>query len=271
MAFSRSVFTVLLISVVCKASNVPVYLWGGMAAPKMKSNPLTTTTSPAFSIILSDQLAENPFTVVFIEKTLSIEDFSHRNAEGKTSFPYLYENLKKSLFLPSVENAMDALNLFEDPKKVTLTELGLSEEIIPVTGKFLFISMEDAREGESRDELLRRHNDFMKATVLALQKERRSVVAVYTAIEESWVIPHSRIRRQAADSNITEYILDGLRLYARSIRLVDGTNTVELQGLSSFSSDINTTALTLKTTLTFPSNSIVLNFKGVSGYWFFGK
>lgn len=274
MAFSRSVFTVLLICVVCKASNVPVFLWGDLSAPNLKFNPLTTTTSPAFSEILSKQLSEDPFTVVFIEKTLSVEDFSRKNDDGETSYPYLQGNIRKSLYLASVENAIDALELLEDPEKVSFLHMedGLSPQIEDNTGKFVFINLEDAKDGESRVDMLYRHNKFMKDIVSKLQMQHKKVVAVYTARQPSWAITHSRLRRQAENSNNTDdYILDGLRLYANNIMLVDDTKIISLEGLTSSTSDINSTANTLNTTLRFNENSIVLSFRGAGGYWFFGE
>lgn len=270
MAFSRLVFTVLLISVVCNASNVPAFLWGDIAAPNMKMNPLMPTTTPAFSDILSEELINEPFTVIFIEKTLSIEDFSRRD-DGKTSFPYLHANLGKSVYLPSVENAINAINLLEDPTEMdlmTLTEEGLSGEIVPGTSKFLIINLEDAREGESRAELLRRHNEFMEETMLMLQKQHGSVVGVYTGLTSSWGCAHSRSRRQAATTT-SDYVLDGLRLYAKNIHLVDGDTTTVLKDPSSSSSEINPRNMT--TTLNFSSSSIALYFKETGGYWFFGE
>ncbi|KOB75241.1 putative vacuolar ATP synthase subunit S1 [Operophtera brumata] len=273
MALSRSVFTVLLLCVVCKASNVPVFLWGDLSAPNLKANPLTVTTSPAFSDILSQELSGEPLTVIFIEETLSNEDFSRRNADGETSFPYLHSNLGKSVYLPSVENPIEALNLLEDPEEVsfvTLTEDGLSSEILPNSGNVLFINLKDAKDGESRGDMLQRHNDIMEDIVSKLQESHKSVVAVYTALQPSWVVSHSRFRRQAVDSNNTnEYALDGLRLYAKKIILVDDNKITSLEELSSSSSELNSTATTLKTTLQFSENSIVLSFRGAGGYWFF--
>lgn len=264
MAFTRAALTVLLLSVACRASNVPVFLWGDLAKPNLKSNPLTTTTSPAFSDILSAELVEDPFIVVFIEKTLSIEDFSRRNAYGQTSFPYLQANMGKSVYMASVENAFSALTLLADPVDalMTLTEDGLVPKTIP-EGKFIIISLEDAREGESRSDLLLRHNDFMKHTMLKLKNVYEKVVGIYTARDQSWSISH-RVRRQAAAE--TGFTVDGLGLYA-NITLTEGTNTVHLQGLTSSSSEYTET--TQKTTLTFNTNSIVLNFRSTGGYWYF--
>ncbi|XP_048003401.1 V-type proton ATPase subunit S1 [Leguminivora glycinivorella] len=278
MAFSL-VFTLLALSAVSYATNVPVYLWGDLAKTSLKASPLYTVEPEEFSGILNEELSRDPFTVIFIEETLSVEDFSRKNAEGKTSFPYLRANIRNSAYLPSVENALGALNKLADPEKVNhvkLTENGLSAEIEPESGKFLFINLKDAKEGESRFDLLRRHNDFMEDMFSKLQERYETVVAIYTAHFPSWTVSHSRVRRQAANnetqSDSSTLMFDGLLLAYKSVRLIDDNAETVLTAITGSSViDANATVPTQNSTLTSGENKIVLYFTQEPGYWILQK
>lgn len=273
MAFRRLVL-LLILSVSCYASNVPVFMWGDLENVLYKSNPLSTESSSDFSSLVKNEVDGDSFLVVFVEETLSVEDFSRKNENGETAFPYLHDNLKRSIYLPNVENALSALNKLVDPTKVEhvkLTENGLSAEIENEDSKVLFIKLNDAKEGESRWALLKRHNDFMEDMISKLKKHY-NVVACYTASYPSWTIPetHSRSRRQTPEVIPGDYSFNGTRLYVKNILLNDGTATTNL-GVPVGDSVFNTT--TQNTTLTFTTspNTLVLNFHQSGGYWFFGE
>ncbi|XP_026489432.1 V-type proton ATPase subunit S1 [Vanessa tameamea] len=275
MAFCRLVFPILVISVVSSyaTEQVPVFLWGDLKTKSIKSNPLTNVPKDTFEAILKSELEDDPFTVICIDETLSVEDFSHKNSEGDTSFPYLHANIGNALYLPSVEQALDVLNHIANPEKVdhvTLTENGLSAEFEPVSGKFLFINLKDAREGESRADMLRRHNDFMEDMFTKLTEKYKNVVAIYTAEYPSWTISssHLRVRRQAESGQIEE-TMDGLKLYVKDITLTVGTEKTSLNNVASYSSEFNGT--TMSTTMNFGENSVTLNFLQKAGYWFFNS
>lgn len=274
MAFSRTVFTVLLLSVACNASVVPVFLWGDLAKLPSKSYPLQTTTTDEFGNILAKELAQQPFTVAFIEKTLSVEDLSRKNGDGETAFPFLHNNLGDGLYLPSVSDPLLALDSLANPEEidhVKLIEDSLPAEIKPGTSKFLYIDLEDAKDGESRFDLLRRHNDFMASIFTKLQAQYPNLIAIYTAENPSWVIPeeHLRYRRQAAENSSSTINVDGLLFYAKTIQIQEGTNNIKVEGLSSTSTSYNETLGTQNTTLNYGNNILVLNFKKAAGYWFF--
>lgn len=274
MAFCRLVLPILVLSVVSSYANiqVPVFIWGDLKT-SIKSNPLSNIGQDEFESILKRELEAEPFTVVFIDETLSVEDFSRKNSEGETSFPYLHANIGNAAYLPSVEEALDVLNNLADPEKadrVKLTENGLSAEFEPESEKILFINLKDAREGESREVMLRRHNDFMQEAFTKLEKQYGKVVAVYTAEYPSWTVPKglSRSRRQAQEGSI-DTALEGLKLYAQNIILTVGSETTNLNNLQSSSSEFNGT--TMSTTMNFGGNSITLNFAQQAGYWFFNS
>lgn len=285
MACSRLVFLTLVLSVVSSfAVHVPVYIWGDLPTTGIKSNPLSKVSADGFRTLLKQELTSDPLAVVFIEETLSVEDFSRKNAEGETSFPYLHANIGDSVYIPSVENALRVLNKIADPEKVDhvkLTDEGLSADINPESGNFLFVNLKDAREGESRAELLRRHNDFMEDMFSKLRERYDSVVAIYTAHYPSWTVPeyHSRVRRQATSNETAaivtsphDYVLDGLRLYTSGILLGEDGKIVALDTALSNSTSFNTNnTVVMNTTLQFSEASLTLNFRLKSGYWFFGE
>lgn len=231
MAFCRSVLVLSVLGLLnsVTASNVPVLMFGDVASTQEESLPLSKVSFTEFNTILKHTLVNDPFTVIFIEETLSVEDFSLKNSEGETSFPFLHSNIGKAVYLPSTTSPLRALNKLADPEKVDhvkLTENGLSAEIEPESGKFLFINLKDAKEGETRAELLRRHNDFIEELIGKLKKRYPEVVAVYTAHYPSWTIAehHSRQRRQATEAQAEPgfYNLAGLMLYVKSMVLNDG-------------------------------------------------
>lgn len=280
MAFCRLVLP-LVLSLIClqsaTSSQVPVFLWGDLATTSIKANPLSKVSLQEFDALLKQELKDDPFTVVFIEETLSVEDLSEKNDDGESSFPFLQANIANSVYLPSVETAVKALNKLADPEKVDhvkLTENGLSAEIKPEGGRFLFITLKDAKDGESRAELLRRHNNFIEDMCGKLQEHNKQVVAIYTAHNPSWTIPeHSRVRRQAS-ANVTSsnsiLKLDNLLLYVNQLVLTIGNTTQNLQSPSSQTTTLNGTDLVAD--LVYGDKTVKLFFnENAYGYWFFSE
>lgn len=275
MAYCRLVFPLLVLSVVQSyASSVPVFLWGDLSKTSLKSNPLAAVSEKEFEDVLKEELSGDPFTVIFIEETLSVEDFSSKTLDGEVPLRYLRSNLGDSYYLPSVSNALEALNSFADVEKenhVKLTENGLSAEIEPEGGKFLFIELKDANEKDTRAELLRRHNDFMEDMFAKLHNRYEKVVAIYTARNPSWTVSEShRVRRQATEDNKV-YRLDGLLLYVEDLMLTELNKTIHLDNLESSTSTFNDTSNTMITSMKFGADEIQLNFVHKNGYWTFGK
>lgn len=277
MAFCRVVFPLLVLSIVsCSASYVPVYIWGDLAKYPGSLDSLSQLSSSEFRQVLKQELSDDTVTVVFVEDTLSVEDLSLKNSDGESIFPYLHSTVGDAIYLSSVKNTLKAIDQLADPSEtdhIKLTENGLSEDISSNSdgkGRFVVIRLVDAREGESRAEMLERHDQFIQETFTKMQKENDQVVAVYTAEYPSFTIPktYSRTRR-AAEAGPMTYGLSGLRLYAASIQLKDGNSTIPLSVLTATSSEFNNTIQ--NTTMTFDNTTIVLNFNQKGGYWFFGK
>ncbi|XP_047518320.1 V-type proton ATPase subunit S1 [Pieris napi] len=271
MAFSRLVlsFALLCIPSSLASVSVPVLLWGDLAGPSMKSNPLGEVSQSEFEDILNNELKDDQFTVVFIDESLSVEDFSRKNSEGKTSFPYLKSNIAEALYLPAVENVLEVFHKYSDSNAdhVTLTENGLSAEIEKENVKYLFINLRDAREGESRADMLLRHNDFIEAMVSKLQEQYDKVAAIYTGEFPSWTIPESHLRtRRATPGVFYSTALNGLRFYARDIIITSKAGEFNLTGLSGGTTNFNETVM--QATLNFSNGSLILNFESKLGYWF---
>lgn len=269
MIYSRLIL-LLILSVSCYANNVPVFLWGDLAKKFQEGNPFNTITTPEFKTIVNQELTDGQLLVTFVEETLSIEDLSRKNEDGETAFPYLQEHIKRSLYFPSVQNPMEALNELasgEKAKHLKLTENGLSAGIENIEGGELIIKLEDGSEGESRFDLLQRHNDFMEMTVNTLKKRFGAVVACYTAHYPSWTISaaHSRQRRQA-EAAAGDYSFDGLRLYVAKFLMSNGSVVTNL-GVPTAVSEFNATSM--NTTLTFDTAKLTLNFHQEGGYWYF--
>lgn len=271
MAFCRLILPLLVLSVV-SASNVPVFLWG-LPKTSLKSNPLTTVASPDFEAILRKEVENAPFIVVFTEESLSVEDISRKNADGETSFPFLHSEVPSSLYLPSVENALRVLKDFaEKSDSVDLTEQGLSGDIEDYNNRVLFVNLKDAKEGESRSAMLRRHDELIAEIFDKLEKKYDNVIGVYTGRNPSWTIPatHSRVRRQASEAAVSspDYIMNGLRLYAKEIKVSTENSTSNITGFLNSSSVFNETFMS--TTMDFGVTTLILNFRSAGGYWFFG-
>ncbi|KAH9642731.1 hypothetical protein HF086_018477 [Spodoptera exigua] len=231
MAFCRVVFPLLVLSVIsCYASKVPVFMWGESIKSSVKANPLTTYTSEEFSAAVEQVVLPGTLTLVFIEPRLSVEDLSQKNSNGETSFPYLHDNIDDAVYLPNVKNALKALNRTAGASAVHIYVTEESPDVLGLSklddGNFIFIHLNDAREGESREEMLRRHDDFMHATMGDLPDEL-TAVGIYTANYPSWTIPASKSRpRRAVEENSAKsrmYTTDGLRMLAKAVKVVSDT------------------------------------------------
>lgn len=276
MAFCRVVFPLLVLSVIsCYASNVPVIIWGNLHGTSLKADPLSVISEGDLKNTVREVLEDDPVTIVFVEETLSVEDFSRKEADG-TSFPYLHGNINKAIYLPNVENPLLALKSLENGEEtsIVLTENGLTEDL-PAKGsnsvKFVIINLKDAGEDESRPAFLRRHDRFMQDTMLEMQKRYGNVIAIYTAENPSWIIPqpsHSRVRRDTNTS--TPYTLGNLRLSVNTIILESKNRSITLP--QAIGSEISLNVTTLNATLAFGNDiNVTMNFYIKAGYWFFNS
>ncbi|XP_072943269.1 V-type proton ATPase subunit S1 [Epargyreus clarus] len=270
MAFSRSVFVLLVLNVVVSFATVPVFIWGDLEGKAPKSNPLWTVTELEFEGIMKRELQDNPFVAVIVDESLSVEDFSLKT-DGATVFPYLHANIGKAVYLPAVESPLDTLHRIADPKKtsfIQVTDEEFSAELDTQDDGTVFITLKDAQVGETRADLLRRHSDFMEDMFSKLQQKYDKVVAVYTARYPSWTVPSHRARRQAeASTNTTDYMLNGLRLYVNQTILTIKGQVTNLTSLVSSQTTFGENYMT--TEMNFGDQILTLNFTQNRGYWSF--
>lgn len=266
--------------------RVPVMMWGSSSLENRWGAPLRQVTEGEFASLLSDQISPHTFTVIFIEETLSVEDLSRKDADGATPFVNLRNKVKDDSFsyVPAVPMALDALERFAEPDRIDrieMTDEGLSADIVPGAGKFLFISLKDARVGEDRFKMLYRHDRFMKEMFDKLSKKHRSLLAVYTARDPSWEnFPEqqTRFRRHLlADTDVEGFnnASDKVYLYMENVvKYVEGdfaTLTSQGMTLKSQNSSFISASLTLLDKNSTETFEVSMNFMKKSGYWFLGE
>lgn len=266
------------------ASRVPVLMWGS-AVVGGGARPLQHTSGEQWERAAATETAGHDLTVVFVEETLSAEDLSGRDAEGRVAFPQVRTRIDSGrlVHLPAVPSPLTALRHLAHPdhlNRVRLTDEGLSADIHSATGKFLFIELEDAKEGEDRFRMLARHDAFMNQMFDKLLEKHPSVLAIYTAHYPSWEIPTERVRRETSrhlmevdePSTVSGFYnsSDKVYLYAPMIKLVTESKDVNITNgeptLTEYSGGYN---------LTFPlkedEENIVFVVEGRQGYWWMGQ
>ncbi|XP_077287937.1 uncharacterized protein LOC143912526 [Arctopsyche grandis] len=263
------------------ASRVPVLMWGS-AVVGGGARPLQHTTPEQWERVAATETAGHDLTVVFVEETLSAEDLSGRDSEGRVAFPQVRTRIDSGrlVHLPAVPSPLAALRHLatahpDHLNRVRLTDEGLSADIHSATGKFLFIELEDAKEGEDRFRMLARHDAFMNQMFDKLLEKHPSVLAIYTAHYPSWEIPTERVRRDSSrhlmqaveePATISGFYnsSDKLYFYAPTISLatedVNFTITNELPTLSESGMNYNLTFDKTEGSITFVVESR-------HGYW----
>ncbi|XP_059468627.1 V-type proton ATPase subunit S1-like [Neocloeon triangulifer] len=191
--------------------SVPVLLW---QSPSLKGQETTVKESPKkaaaglekvddelFSTLLKEIItakAGKPLILLFLEENLSSEDFL---TDEEKVFPHLQKIINKSkdtVYLPSVVSPTTALKELDQNGYTWLPynsdELPESESII------LVINLDDAQEGESRPEMLSRHDQKINTIYNSALKVFNNVLGIYTSRYSSWnsaEVALHRVRRQA--------------------------------------------------------------------------
>ncbi|XP_065342830.1 V-type proton ATPase subunit S1-like [Cloeon dipterum] len=226
-----SVLVIFLASTLIQADNglnldvpnveesVPVLLWQSPAAkgqvdivkdvPKKTAAGLEKVDDELFTNLLKEKISSKgskPLVLLFLEENLSSEDFV--TDEDKV-FPHLQKIIDKSrdtIYLPSVVSPTTALKELDQDGYTWLSynseELPESESII------LVINLDDAQEGESRPQMLSRHDEKISSIYSSALKVYSNVLGIYTSRYSSWnsaEVSVHRIRRQAAPSTSVTY------------------------------------------------------------------
>ncbi|XP_026273907.1 V-type proton ATPase subunit S1 [Frankliniella occidentalis] len=180
-------------------SHVPVLLWQSHNGAESELNPpaLSRMNVEEFADVLMRRVEadHNPVVVLFVEDTLSIEDFSRQSSGRSSLFPAL-QTIKgdvKLEFIPSVQTPVKALN--------RLSKLGykweqINGEVLPEANKkILIVNLSDLKVKEDRPSMLLQHDKYMTSLYKRMVTVYPNILAVYTGRHSSWTAPESRVRR----------------------------------------------------------------------------
>ncbi|KAK9877238.1 hypothetical protein WA026_016982 [Henosepilachna vigintioctopunctata] len=177
---------------------VPVFMWETQNSVQ-PSPALQRINEKDFNEIVSEKLKTKPLVVVFAEETLSPEDFAQHNENGKTSFKALHKLLESSNvdYKPYVQNPIGAVKQLE--KGVTEVSIAsLLRNFNVPKDEVLIVDLNDAKDDEDRQDMLRRHDTAISQVFEKLLTNTDNILAIYTAHHPSWVTPeevkHRNIR-----------------------------------------------------------------------------
>lgn len=198
-----------------KKYHVPLLIWGpnyellkDEAFPFLKQVSSDEFVNHFMKNVLKDN-SKRPPILVFVEETLSTEDFSALVTKYENPFPSLeaIANENNLEFLPSVESPVTALSSSNVKSYgFTSSDVSLDElENIKLKNNVIYlVNLEDADSKEDRPEMLLRHDDRIGKLYNKLIKSNNDIVAILTGRYSSWTEPWaeevSRIRRQANDT-----------------------------------------------------------------------
>ncbi|XP_044256758.1 V-type proton ATPase subunit S1 [Tribolium madens] len=280
------VITVLSINLVSSAEFVPVYMWGTTKLSE-RVPALHKISQDSFKDTLLEYLKEDPYIIVFVEPTLSPEDFAQHDQNGEIAFPNLH-GLKKLrshvAYKPYVQNPVKAVKQLN--KEVTELSIGslLSSSNVP-KDNILIIDLNDAKDDEPRFHMLKRHDSDIVSIYKDILEQRNNVLAIYTANHTSWIAPeditHSRSRSLLQLEDSEEKKDTGIRFSSAHLLLYlsdkgsykvnkDTSNiTIDNSFMLSETSDMDNKE---NITATLSGSSLSINFaikvNNVSGYWY---
>lgn len=200
-------FTIGFIAVrVIGDGEVPVLIWGtGLDLIKHKPYALDKLSAGEFyDYYLKNLISFSPPVVtVFIEESLSSEDFRWRDFNNENEYAALQhvaekENLK---FIPYVNNPLKALKrLKDDDYKIRVYEKGSkkedeqiiqTEKVYNDSNNVFMINLFDALSTEDRPNMLKRHGQYIDAICKQMQEKYGNVICILTATQPSWIEPDS--------------------------------------------------------------------------------
>lgn len=269
-----SLYLLVLIHL-CQSEFVPVFMWG----TKSTSDPvpaLHKLSQNSFKDYISDVLKSNPTVVLFVEQSLSPEDFGQRDRLGNSPFNYLSKARKSSkvTYLPYVQNPIKAIrHSSEDVFETSIEQL--TDDVEIPDSKVIIVALNDARDNEQRFDLLKRHDSFIASVYEKLLKDDSNVLAFYTAHRASWIGSgeiHSRKSRAlfaaSDEQSPNQYFSESIFFYTSGNANVTLNNNVETVALSY--TETNTTDSVVLTGAANTSNiQFSLDFlKSSTGYWY---
>lgn len=231
---------VLLFSIFSNVfGNVPVLLWESSSSDKITDFPaLSRISCERFNQYMLKKVhteQSSSVIVLFVEESLSVEDFSWQDSQRHGYFPNI-ENITSTAanveFLPSVESPVDAIkNLVKYGYKVEYVQ---GQEFPENKKVILIVKLQDANAYEDRPDLLRRHDFAVAKTYSQALAKWSHVIAVFSGLQSSWVQPEeiNRVKRDVDVSgnstNFLLYRLDSALLFSHNATLVDGESVHDL-------------------------------------------
>lgn len=273
----------------CSGDIVPVYMWETKESPE--SVPaLGRINKETFKEVLKSRIQNNPRIVVFSETNLSPEDFIGHDEEGHSNFQHLadLESTARISYLPYVE---DPINVIRELSDNDVTEISLetlnNQPIVPKS-RILIVDLNDAKDDEDRNDMLRRHDATIFSVYKKLLKEDDNILSLFTAYHSSWIIPEDvtsfRQKRHiladppapaAIDDVLYEtkeamfYLKSNATFFANgTIYSIPGDATYSAS--SDFNNETNLIELTIKATSNDPELKMTF-WNSTKGYWVWTK
>lgn len=289
MSVHISILVLLLIYIlslidISSAECVPVFMWGNIQYSESVS-PLKKINQELFADVLENQLDKESPLVIFVEQTLSPEDFNSEDEEGKSIFPTL-EALKESTtinYLSCVKNPIMSITSMKERNSMKSSVPNILNGSVKIrAGDILLVDMNDANEDEDRVDMLHRHDRNMALVYEYLMKDHKDIVMVYTAYRPSWIISeevrsHRHIRDVSKENDTaepeTKYLViknDDILIsaHANPLLFCNGTQ-VPLDSFLDVST-INKTDEGMDIVIkseTITHITLTLQFQFMSGYW----
>ncbi|KAL3285819.1 hypothetical protein HHI36_000341, partial [Cryptolaemus montrouzieri] len=147
--------------------------------------PLQIISQDSFEMILTKKSEEKPIIIVFLEETLSPEDFSLRSDDGSTVFPTLstFVDLFKVSYLPYAENPVESIQKI--PKSFrNIDEMAVFRNSSLYLNEVIIFSLNDSRNNETRKDMFSRHDCTIFRLHSLLLQLQENILAIYTARHE---------------------------------------------------------------------------------------
>lgn len=219
--------------------GVPVLIWESSLVTEKED------VVPALSQLDIDEFSNHlikkvhvhkPLIVVFLEETLSVEDFSWQDTKHRGSFPQV-KNItgmsSKLEFIPSVDDPIASLKELTVSHDYAWKKFD-GEKLPSESGIILVVKMKDPLNNEDRPEMLRRHDGNIADIYSQLLAKHSRIIAVYSGKQSSWVeFESNRVRREAieeeASENGIEFQHDDIKIYTTSPPILyDNGNNITL-------------------------------------------
>ncbi|KAF7287753.1 hypothetical protein GWI33_003387 [Rhynchophorus ferrugineus] len=261
-------FSLLALGQLCTSEFVPVYIWGTQST----TDPVPALHKLSQSSFRDDirlHLTNNPTILLFVEQSLSPEDFGQRDRLGNSPFNYLSKAKKTSKvnYLPYVQNPIKSIKHWSDDIYETSIE-DLTDEFEIPDSKVIVIALNDAKENEQRFDLLKRHDSFIASVYERVLQKNENVVAFYTAHRASWTGSgeiQSRKSRSlfAVEEKETSFYFNDSNIvfYASNINI--NNNNISTINFSTSKSEKNIILDGLSSAINFR-----LQFVSANGYWY---